>query len=164
MSKSYKRRRVAIFEAPPQIVEGTLPLARSLPSPPPSLSKKGRKGIAPFRTSDIVWERVSGFKSVMGNLTKKCEKFYLPRRPGRRAKLTIRDVGDLGFPSAFQAETDCGGWNMEQIELEAKLPPSSTHASALPPLLTVVVVEGDEGQGRGDQCVKFGQPFATQTE
>ena len=51
---------------------------------------------------------------------------------------------------------------MEQIELEAKLPPSSTHASRPPPLLTVAAVEGDEGRGREEkgQCVKFGQPFA----
>ena len=49
---------------------------------------------------------------------------------------------------------------MEQIELEAKLPPSSTHASA---------TAADCGRGRGGggteeeeegQCVKFGQPFA----
>ena len=58
----------------------------------------------------------------------------------RRAKLTIRDVG-LGFPPMFQEQSDCGGWNMEQIELEAKLPPSSTKSCTL-----WTVVEGDEGQ------------------
>ena len=76
-------------------------------------SKKGRKGIAPFRTSDIVWERVSGFKSAMGNPTKKCEKFYFPGRPARqRAKLTIRDVG--GFRISLCVPSGIGLRRMER--------------------------------------------------
>ena len=97
LSKSHKRG-AAIFETP-KLWEGReyrvpgfgcrfppLPLAPLLPFPP---SKKGRKGIAPFRTSDIVWERVAGFKSALRNPTKNVRNFP------RSAELTLLDVGRL---------------------------------------------------------------------
>ena len=73
----------------------------------------------------------------------------------------------------FQEQSDCGGWNMEQIELEAKLPPSSTHASSSPSVVPRCGLwsrgmrdsssAGRAGRGEG-QRVKFGQRFAAKTE
>ena len=77
MTLSNNERREGLLK--PQIAKGTrIPSLDPAPSPSPRSSppsEKGRKEIAPFRTSDIVWERPKGFISALGNPTKKlCEK------------------------------------------------------------------------------------------